>query len=280
MEWTQAIREAIRYMEAHLLEDISAEDVAAAVHVSGFYFQKGFHLMSGYSIGEYIRNRRLYLAALDLLAGEKVIDTALKYGYDTPESFSKAFRRFHGMTPAQVKQKRGGIRPFLPLTISVSVRGGSEMDYTIEKADAFQVIGVRRRFRFENSYEMIPKFWEEFLAKEAPGIYEKLGSACDVGHYGICVDNVGAEEFEYWIAGDYTGGEVPDGLETWEVPAQTWAKFNSSGALQSVNTRIFREWLPGNPEWEFAANFNLEVYYENDVYTEIWIPVRKRGMER
>ena len=151
------------------------------------------------------------------------------------------------------------------------------MDYTIEKKETFRVIGVRRRFRFEDSYETIPKFWDEFLAQEAPGICKKLGRGCNVGRYGICVDDVSAEEFEYWIAGDYTGGDVPDGLETWEVPAQTWAKFNSSGALQRVNTRIFKEWLPGNPEWEFAANFNLEVYYDKDVHSEIWIPVRKRG---
>lgn len=279
MEWTQAIREAIRYMEAHLLEDISADDVAAVVHISGFYFQKGFSLMSGYTIGEYIRNRRLYLAALDLLAGEeKVMDVALKYGYDTPESFAKAFRRFHGMTPAQVRQKRGEIRPFLPLKITVSVKGGSEMDYTVERMEAFRVIGVHRRFRFDNSYAMIPKYWDEFVAEEAHSVYEKLGGKCNVGHYGICVDNVSAEEFEYWIAGNFAGGTVPEGLETWEVPAQTWAKFNSTGALQSVNTQIFREWLPGNPEWEFAANFNLEVYYGDDVHTEIWIPVKRRGM--
>jgi len=171
MEWTRAIREAVRYMEAHLLENISAEDVAAAVHISGFYFQKGFHLMSGYTIGEYIRNRRLYLAALDLLSGEKVIETALRYGYDTPESFSKAFRRFHGISPAQVKQRRGDIRPFLPLKLEILVKGGSEMDYTIEKMEAFRVIGVHRRFSFENAYEAIPKYWDTVIENDKDRLF-------------------------------------------------------------------------------------------------------------
>ena len=153
MEWTQAISEAVAYIEAHLLEDITPADVAAAVHVSSFYFQKGFSLMSGYTIGEYIRDRRLYLAALDLIAGEeKVIDLALKYGYESPESFTKAFRRFHGMSPAAARQARRGIRPFLPLKITVSVKGGNEMDYTIEKMDAVRIIGLHRRCRFDSSY--------------------------------------------------------------------------------------------------------------------------------
>lgn len=278
MEWTQAIREAVHYMEAHLLEDISAEDVAAAVHISPFYFQKGFHLLSGYTIGEYIRNRRLYLAALDLLGGDKVIETALRYGYDTPESFSKAFRRFHGISPAQVRQRRGDIRPFLPLRLEILVKGGSEMDYTIEKMDAFPVIGIHRRFSFENAYAEIPQYWSEVIENEKEKIYAKLQGRCNVGRYGVCVDDADGKTFEYWIAGDYDGGAVPDGLEVWTVPAHTWAKFNSSGALQRVNTQIFREWLPNNPEWVFAANFNLEIYHGDDIHTEIWIPVRKREM--
>ena len=276
MEWTQAIREAVRYMEQHLLENVSADDVAAAVHMSSFYFQKGFRLMSGYTVGEYLRNRRLYLAALDLLSGEKVIDAAVRYGYDTPESFSKAFRRFHGVLPAQVKQRRASIRPFLPLKIEVSVKGGSEMDYTVEKMDAITVIGVHRQFNTDNALEAIPKYWDEVIENEKDAIYAKLGVRCNVGRYGLCVDNVDGKTFTYWIAGDYDGGAVPPGLDVWEVPENIWAKFDSSGALQRINTQIFTEWLPGNPEWEIAADYNLEIYHGDDIHTEIWIPVKRR----
>lgn len=277
MEWTQVIREAIRYMEEHILEDISAKDIAEAVHISDFYFQKGFHLMSGYTIGEYIRNRRLYLAGLELLTGEeKIMDLALKYGYDTPESFTKAYRRFHGITPVQTRQGHGEVRPFLPLRITVSVKGGSDMDYTVEKMESFRVIGIHRRFHFENAYEAIPKYWDEGIQNEKEGIYRKLGEKCNVGRYGVCVDDADSKFFEYWIAGDYDGGEVPEGLDVFEIPANTWAKFNSTGALQRVNTQIFKEWLPGNPEWEFAANYNLEIYHGDSVHTDIWIPVKKK----
>ena len=100
MEWLTCIRAAIDYIESHLEENISAQDVANQVYLSSFFLQRGFSLMTGYGIGEYLRNRRLYQAALDLQrTDDKVIDIALRYCYETPESFTKAFVRFHGATP-------------------------------------------------------------------------------------------------------------------------------------------------------------------------------------
>ena len=128
MEWLTSIRTAIDYMEEHLTDNISAQDVADRVYLSPFFLQKGFSLMTGYGIGEYIRNRRLYQAALDLKeTDDKVIEIAFRYGYETPESFTKAFSRFHGATPSQV---RGGaaISTFLPLMIKLSIQGGNQMD--------------------------------------------------------------------------------------------------------------------------------------------------------
>ena len=120
MEWLTGIRTAIDYMEKHLEDDISAQDVADQVFLSPFFLQRGFSLMTGFGIGEYLRNRRLYQAALDLRETEdRVIDIAFRYCYETPESFTKAFSRFHGATPSQV---RGGahVRTFLPLKINIS----------------------------------------------------------------------------------------------------------------------------------------------------------------
>ena len=122
MEWITSLRQSVDYMESHMLENIEVLDVAKEVHISPFYLAKGFKIMTGYSISEYMRCRRLYLAALDVLTGrEKVIDIAYKYGYDTPESFTKAFSRFHGISPSQVKKDTGKIRTFLPLKISMSI---------------------------------------------------------------------------------------------------------------------------------------------------------------
>ncbi len=144
MEWLSSIRTAINYMEEHLTDDISAQDVADRVHLSPFFLQRGFSLMTGYGIGEYMRNRRLYQAARDLKETEdKVIEVALRYCYDTPESFTKAFSRFHGATPSQVRDGAAG-KVFLPLTIKLSVQGGSQMDVKIAPMFPFKVIGFQK----------------------------------------------------------------------------------------------------------------------------------------
>ena len=118
MEWLEAMKESINYMEDHLLEDITPDDIARQVSISSFYFQKGFKIITGMTVGTYLRNRRLYLAALDILTGnDKVIDLAYKYRYETPESFTKAFSRFHGLAPVQLKKQPHRLHVFLPLLI-------------------------------------------------------------------------------------------------------------------------------------------------------------------
>ena len=154
MEWLTSIRTAIDYMEDHLEDNISAQDVADHVHLSPFFLQKGFSLMTGYGIGEYIRNRRLYLAALDLKeTKDKVIDIAFRYCYETPESFTKAFSRFHGVTPSQVRSG-APIIAFLPLTITLSIQGGKQMDYKITPMFPFKVIGFQKVFDNETAYKI------------------------------------------------------------------------------------------------------------------------------
>ena len=123
MEWLTSIRTAIDYIEDHLSEDFSIQDVADQVNMSPFFLQKGFSLMTSCGIGEYIRNRRLYEAAVELKeTDDKVIDIALRYGYETPESFSKAFSRFHNASPSQVRNG-APVHVFLPLTISLDIKG-------------------------------------------------------------------------------------------------------------------------------------------------------------
>lgn len=297
MEWLTSLRQAIGYMESHLLDNISAEDIAEEVHISSYYLQKGFKIMTGYAIGEYIRCRRLYLAALDIVADrEKIIDLAFKYGYDTPESFTKAFRRFHGVTPSQVRRDTSRIQTFLPLNISVSIQGGNAMDYVVEKMTDFQVIGFEREFAFESSYQEIPKFWDEFCERYMALLSEKHQPeneiqqtvlTCQVGEFGVCIDDVGQEgKFRYLIAGIYQGGPVPEGMKLYAFPDTQWAKFRCCGpmpgALQAVNTKIFREWLPGNPDYEMAMGANIEWYSKGDMTaadyeSAIWLPVKRKS---
>ncbi|MDE7030756.1 MAG: AraC family transcriptional regulator [Lachnospiraceae bacterium] len=304
MDWLVSFRKAIDYMEEHLLEDIGANEVADVVHISAFYFQRSFKIVTGYSIGEYMRNRRLYLAGLDVLKkadrecrqplDEKIIDLAYKYGYDTPESFTKAFSRFHGLSPMQLRAQPHRIKVFLPLIIEISIRGGNKMEFTIEKREAMRMIGFDRMFFYDSSYQEIPKFWKEFCERycgsgaAAEPVDEDVRQTiaeCMVGEYGICVENPADEnQFQYFIAGAYQGGKVPAGMKVLDIPAGEWAKFKCKGAmpdaLQAVNTRVFSEWLPGNPEFETAFHMNIEWYScgdtkSGDYESAIWIPVRR-----
>ncbi len=297
MDWLESIRRSVDYMEAHLLTLQGAAEVADAVHLSPFYLQKGFKVMTGYSVAEYVRNRRLYLAALDIIAGkEKMIDLAFRYGYDTPESFSRAFSRFHGVTPTQMKTEPASLKVFLPLKIKITIQGGNKMDFYVEERDSFQVIGYERCFAFEDSYQKIPQFWSEVCGQKMKSLCagkapeneeEEVICSSGVGKYGICIDDMGKTGFRYLIAGDYRGGKVPEGMTVYEFPALTWAKFRCTGpmpeALQAVNTKIFSEWLPGNPEYEIAFPGNVEWYSEAsdmraaDYESEIWIPVRRKA---
>ena len=172
MEWLTSIRKAIEYMEDHLQDDISAQDVAKEVFLSPYFLQKGFSLMTGYGIGEYLRNRRMYEAALDLQkTDEKVIDIAYRYAYDTPESFTKAFTRFHGATPSQVRAGQMPVKVFLPLKININIQGGNQMDVKITTMFPFKVIGFQKVFDGETSYEEIPKYWDEICEKYANNVY-------------------------------------------------------------------------------------------------------------
>ena len=296
MEWLTAIRTAIGYMEGHLGEAVGLEDVAREVHLSPFFLQRGFSLMTGYGIGEYLRNRRLYEAALDLQRGpEKVIDIAFKYGYETPESFAKAFARFHGATPTQVREG-APTRTFLPLTIQITIQGGNQMDCKITPMFPFKVIGFQKEFDYETAYDEIPRFWDEICEKYANNVYagndpanpyeQALVDNC-IGEYGVCIDDIGCGKFRYLIAGKYTGGSVPEDMVLYEFPRGEWAVFDCIGpnpqTLQSVNTRVFREWLPANPDYELCGNATVEWYdcingepTDPDYHSAIWVPVKRK----
>lgn len=168
------------------------------------------------------------------------------------------------------------------------------MDYKVTPKDGLKVIGFQKIFDSETSYAEIPKFWSEVVEKYASNIYagnepaneyEKAVRDNRIGEFGICIDDIGGTKFRYLIAGRYMGGEVPLGMELYEFPDGDWAVFDITGpcpgALQSVNTKIFTEWLPGNPDYEISGNANVEWYADGDpsaadYKSAIWIPVRKK----
>ena len=285
MEWAEAISKAVEYIENHITEEITVEDVANEVYISPFYFQKGFSLLCGFTIAEYIRNRRLSLAGNELATSEKkVIDIAMKYGYDSPDSFTKAFTRFHGVTPSMVQKNEQLLKTFAPLKIKLSMEGGYIMDYKIVKKSEFTVIGASKNFDYENAKEKIPQFWQEH--------YTAGNGKYVCGMFGINIDEqMGQDSFEYLIADMYNPlMDVPEGFVTKTIPAFTWAVFPCKGAmpdaLQDVNTKIFSEWLPALRDYEFAAGYCIEMYddaskypkgtLDENYYSEIWIPVKEK----
>lgn len=283
MEWMNAIQNAVEYIEEHITDDITAEEVAEHVFMSPFYFQKGFAMLCGFTLNEYIRNRKLALAGGELAAADvKVIDVALKYGYDSPDSFTKAFTRFHGISPSAVRRGDALIKTFAPLKIQISLKGGYMMNYKIEKKKSFTVTGSAATFLHETCKQEIPKFWQEHFAS-GKGKYV-------TGCFGVNIDpEMGGEKFEYLIADLYDPNkEIPEGFVTRTIPEFTWAVFSCDGpmpqALQDVNRKIFSEWLPALKEYEFAAGYCIEMYDVPDKYpngtndenyhSEIWIPVK------
>ena len=173
MEWSICIEKSIEYIENNLENNITVLDVANHVYISPFFLQRGFSIIVGYGIGEYIRNRRLFQAALDLKNKDvKVVEVALKYCYESHESFTKAFTRFHGVTPLQVKN--GALfKKFYPIKVKINIQGVEDMDYKIVELFQFKIIGFEKKFNYENSYQEIPKFWDELCDKYANNVYHQ-----------------------------------------------------------------------------------------------------------
>ena len=275
MNWMENLQNAIAYIEENLTEEIKVRDVAEKAYVSEFHFQRIFSALCGVSVGEYIRNRRMTLAAKELAAKEvKVIDVAVKYGYDSPDSFARAFTKFHGVTPSAAKEKGAKLRDFAPVRISLSLEGGTMMEYKIVEKAAFTVMGRKRQFDNETSYQEIPEYWMEH--------FNDGGGEIVCGMFGLCIDSDG-RYLDYLIADLYQPWkEVPESYETRTLPAGTWAVFPCKQKnLQDTNTKMWREWLPNCKEYKLGGKYNIEMYGPpcgedmGESYVELWLPIER-----
>jgi AraC family transcriptional regulator len=291
MDWITGIQKAIDYVEDNLTEDLDYGQIAARAFMSGFNFQRMFGIMCGYPLGEYIRCRRLTLAGSELnSSSHKVIDVALKYGYDSPDSFAKAFFRFHGVTPSAAREPGVPLKSFSRLSIKVLLEGGSIMDYRIEKKHAFKVIGKSQTFNLSDEFvrDDIPAFWgQSHTDGTVDTLYDMSRNTEDSGViFGICFSETpgGSKEFPYCIAARYEAGDVPAGYSIRDIPEFTWAIFRCVGAMprsiQNLWKRIYTEFFPAS-DYRPAQDIDLEAYYEGDMdddsyVSEIWIPVEKK----
>jgi AraC family transcriptional regulator len=143
--WIEGFQESIDFIEQNLTEELDTADIAAKAALSPFYYQRIFGALCGMTVGEYIRARRMTLAAQELSREDvKVIDVAIKYGYESPDSFAKAFQKFHGITPSQAREAGAPLRSFAPLHIKITMEGGTMLDYRIVEKAPFTIVGTKR----------------------------------------------------------------------------------------------------------------------------------------
>lgn len=289
MDWITGIQNAINYIEEHLTEEIDYEIVAKEASCSSFYLQRIFSILCGMTLGDYIRNRRLTLAGNELSAADdKVIDIALKYGYESPESFTRAFSRFHGVTPSKAKKDGSKLKSFSRLSVKITLSGGNIMDYKIIEKNAFDIIEKVEAHTVENSEnaKSIPDFW--MRSHNDGTVKTLLDTTTDRTYiFGVCYGNLpeNVKTFDYSIAAKCDNNTVvPEGFRKNTIPARTWAVFECKGAMpnamQDMWHKIISEFFPTSG-YQPTYEMDIEAYTDGnmgspDYRSEIWVPVIKK----
>lgn len=281
MEWIERLNKAIEYIENHLTDKIDYEQLGRIACCSPYHFQRMFSYMAGIPLSEYIRRRKMSLAAVDLQGGgTKIIDAAEKYGYSSPTAFNRAFQSVHKIAPSAVKSQGVSVKSFPPITFKITVKGVEEMNYRIETREAFRIVGVSVPLEkeIEKNFAVIPSKWQEIAMN---GTLQRLTQMMDAEPKGVLgVSTCNSEEpWRYYIA--VASSKESDGLEEYTVQAATWAVFPGTGTNQSIQElerRIVTEWLPTSG-YEYADAPDIEVYLSPDPQNaryEVWIPVTKK----
>ena len=284
MEWLERFNQAINYIEENLSATISYEHAAQMACCSTFHFQRMFSYITGIPLSEYIRRRRMTVAAFDLQTHKiKIVDAALKYGYDSPTSFNRAFRSVHGVSPSTARTEGISLKAFPRISFTVSIKGDVEMNYKIEKKGAFKIVGVKEHMDIEESFDKIPLFWQKNLQAGTISRLSELRVQPPFGILGVstCEDSMG---FDYYI-GVATNKPAPKGTVEYEVPACTWAIFECVGpvplSIQELEKRIITEWLPTSG-YDYANAPDIEVLTKGDPQSstyrsEVWFPIKEKG---
>jgi len=306
MELLERMNLAIDHVEKHMTEALDLSKLAQLTGSSTYNFQRMFSMVTGITITEYVRRRRLTLAALELQKGDvKVIDVALKYGYDSPTSFGRAFQALHGITPSEAKKSNIKLKAFPKMTFQITIQGVSEMNYRIVKTKPFNVFGIETSVTTvgEHYFQHGGKTWEEIWETNFQnGKYAQLVS--DVGeeklpgydvmfveemvsvHALMNYKKIDDTTYGYMQCGFVTPESKTDGYTVVDIPEMTWAVFPTGiqswadigSAVDEVFRKFYSEWLPTSeyekadgPEFEMHTQFTLE---EGNI--ELWMPVRKK----
>ena len=300
MEWIIGIQNAINYIEDHITEEIDYAELGRVSFSSPFHFQRVFSILCGYTLGEYIRSRRLSLAGTELAAGrEKVIDVAAKYGYDSPDAFARAFQKFHGLPPSQARGNGARLKVFSRLSIKITLEGGTTMNYRIEEKKELKLIGYKKRFSgtpMERSLQD-HNFACETRLNQAVLCY--MSHDCDTTY--SVYSNFADDGYDYaiaaWMPGDTIatieeemGAEIAGRFEEVMVPAGTYLICETERCkwpcdhLEELYRRAVTELLP-SAGYELAEGPEVEVVHwfyrpgdeelNSSRYVELWLPIKK-----
>lgn len=290
MESLKRMNDALSYIEENLENKIDLKEVARLAFCSEYHFQRMFSFLSGITLSEYIRRRRLTLAAFELNNSNiRIIDLAVKYGYSSPDSFTRAFQGLHGITPSEARQNGHSLKAYPRMTFQLSIKGGNEMNYRIQEKESFRIIGIKKRVSivFNGVNPEIAAMWQS-LNEE---MISKLKGLSNIEPLGLISASANFSEgrmeekgeLDHYI-GVATTKECLGNLVQLEVPASTWAVFEAVGpfpdTLQNVWGRIYSEWFTSS-NYEQAEGPEILWNEHKDVTSpnfrsEIWIPVLKK----
>jgi AraC family transcriptional regulator len=291
MDWLQKMNGAMNYIEENLTINIDYTVAAKMAFCSVYHFQRMFSFITDIPLSEYIRRRRLTLAAFEIQNSDiKVIDLALKYGYESPDAFTRAFNKLHGVTPTTARNMGTQLKAYPRITFQISIKGDVEMNYRIVEKEEYTVFGKSITISIDQDhYEIIPKFWLDF---QEEGTYAMICRTAGFEPYsGISLSsaiydfvNDGSYRNKYLIHTVLPEGvKIPDELESFLVPAAKWVVFSdrydqveeSTKVIQNLWKRVFSEWFPAS-EYEVANGPQLELYPDETKTVEVWIPVVKK----
>ncbi|OIS58166.1 AraC family transcriptional regulator [Bacillus subtilis] len=290
MDLLKSMNRALQYIEENLTHDIDFKEAAKLAFCSEYHFKRMFSFLAGISLSGYIRRRRLTLAAFELKDSHaKVIDIAIKYGYNSPDSFTRAFQNLHGVNPSKARLNGHSLKAYPKMTFQLSIKGGSEMNYRIEEKEAFRIVGITKRVPiiFKGIHPEIAAMWES-LDEEAISELKAISNVAPLGLISASTNfsEGRAEEkgeLDHYI-GAATTKQCPNHLSQLEVPASTWAVFEAIGSfpdtLQEVWGRIYSEWFPSS-NYEQIEGPEILWNEHKDVTSpsfksEIWIPIAKK----
>ncbi|MDF2548238.1 MAG: ydeE1 [Anaerosolibacter sp.] len=290
MDLLERMNGALGYIEENLRDEIDFREVARVAYCSEYHFKRMFSFLAGITLSEYIRRRRLTLAAFELSNSDiKVIDLAMKYGYNSPDSFTRAFQSLHGVTPSEARNNGQSLKAYPPMTFQLSIKGGNEMNYRIVEKEAFRIVGIMKRVPivFHGVNPEIAAMWQSLNME----IITRLKQLSNVEPSGILSASTNFSEermeeqggLDHYI-GVATTNACPDDFAHLEVPASTWAVFEAVGpfpeTLQNIWGRIYSEWFPSS-SYEQAEGPEILWNESKDTTSptfksEIWIPVLKK----